>query len=87
MLNSTAHWQLMINVYSGFQPPSFFHHAAGLAAFPDERSITTLREIGVTHVFVHTDEIPASALALQAASRDLQHVETFGPITLYSLSR
>lgn len=87
MLNSTAHWQPMINGYSGFQPASFFRHAGELADFPDDRSMTTLREIGVTHVFVHTAELSAPALALLAASRDLQHVDTFGTIRLYSLNR
>ena len=87
MLNSTAHWQPMINGYSGFQPASFFQHAEGLAGFPDDRSLATLREIGVTHVFVHTDALSASSLALLAASRDLQPVDTFGTIRLYSLNR
>ncbi len=85
MLNSTAHWQRIVNGYSGFQPASYSRHAEALATFPDARSIAALREIGVTHVFVHTDEFSPAALALLATTRELLHLETFGTIALYQL--
>ena len=41
MLYSTSNWQPMINGYSGFIPPSFYHNASELAEFPClSRSIT-----------------------------------------------
>ena len=87
MLNSTAHWRPILNGYSGFQPASFHRNAETLGDFPDERSIAKLREIGVTHVFVHIDELSAAALDRLAATMDLEPVETFGSIQLFRLTR
>ena len=47
MLWSTFHWQPLVNGYSGFQPPSFYEHAAALQGFPDAASIEMLRALGV----------------------------------------
>jgi hypothetical protein len=61
MLNSTQHWKPMVNGYSGFVPSSYRQHYDQLASFPDERSIAALRHLGVTHMFVHTDQLAAGA--------------------------
>ena len=87
MLNSTVHWRPILNGYSGFQPASFYRNAEALAEFPDARSVATLRQVGVTHVFVHTDELSPAALGRLAETSDLEHVETFGTIRLYRLRR
>jgi hypothetical protein len=83
MLNSTANWQPLVNGYSGFQPGSFFRHAEALAGFPDDRSMTMLSELGVTHVFVHEDQMSGEELVLIKTRRELELVETFGSIALY----
>src|SRR5262249_31085354 len=62
MLNSTANWRPIVNGYSGFQPPSFYRHAAVLDGFPDEASLAMLHDLGVTHVFVHTTQMSKEAL-------------------------
>ena len=43
-----------------------------------------LRTLGVTHVFVHDDQLPADALAAVKARPELTPVETFGAISLYA---
>lgn len=87
MLNSTKHWQPIMNGYSGFQPPSFFRHAEILQAFPDDASIELLRTLAVTHVFVHLEQLPRETLAAINARQELEPVESFGPIALYRLRR
>ena len=87
MLNSTMHWRPILNGYSGFQPASFHRNAEALAEFPDHRSMAMLRQIGVTHVFVHADELSADALERLANTSALERVETFGTIRLYRLRR
>ena len=85
MLNSTAHWQPIVNGYSGFQPPSFYQHAAVLQNFPDDASMAMLRELGITHVFVHTTQMTPETLASIDARSELKVQETFGSIALYRL--
>jgi hypothetical protein len=87
MLHSTAHWQPIVNGYSGFQPPSFFRHAEILQAFPNDASIELLRTLAVTHVFVHREQLRRETLAAIDARKELAPVDTFGPIALYRLGR
>ena len=82
MLNSTAHWRPLVNGYSGFQPASFHRHVEELAGFPDRRSVETLKQLGVTHVFVHGGALdPARIVPFP----ELVLVETSGAIALYRL--
>ncbi len=83
MLNSTRHWQPLVNGYSGFQAPSFYPHAEALQGFPDDRSIAMMRTIGVTHVFVHTSQYELDALEALRARRELEKVDQFGDTELY----
>jgi hypothetical protein len=55
MLNSTRHWKPLVNGYSAFIPPSYFHFLDVLANFPSQQAVHALREAGVTHVVVHED--------------------------------
>src|SRR4029077_5509166 len=45
MLNSTLHWQPIVNGYSGFQPRSFAEHAEALRGFPDARALDLLKAL------------------------------------------
>jgi hypothetical protein len=56
MLNSTKHWHPLINGYSAFIPPTYFHFVDVLAPFPSQEALRALREAGVTHVVVHEDK-------------------------------
>ena len=85
MLNSTAHWRPIVNGYSGFQPASFYQHAQVLQGFPDNPSMALLHELGITHVFVHTTQLPPETLAQIKARSELEIQETFGSISLFSL--
>jgi hypothetical protein len=82
MLNSTAHWRPLVNGYSGFQPESFHRHVEALAGFPDVRSVLTLKQLGVTHVFVHDGALAADRLK---DFPEISLVETSGTIALYRL--
>ena len=57
MFYSTVHWHRLINGYSGFTPPHYGRLTAILSEIPrhPDVSLTTLREMGVTHVLVHED--------------------------------
>ncbi len=55
MLHSMAHWQKTIHGYSGIRAPFHDQLYADLRQFPDEKSITRLREVGVTYVVVHRE--------------------------------
>ena len=57
MLESTAHWRPLVNGYSGLVPDSYVSVAGRLLRFPDQDAIAALREVGVTHVFVHDREL------------------------------
>ena len=85
MLNSTAHWQPIVNGYSGFQPASFYQHAAVLQGFPDGPSMAMLHELGITHVFVHTTQMSPERLELIKTRQALELQETFGSIALYQV--
>jgi hypothetical protein len=60
MLHSTAHFQPIVHGYSGIQPPGYRELYEQLIAFPDERSLKMLRDLGVTYVVVHPDMWPPS---------------------------
>jgi hypothetical protein len=85
MLNSTRHWQPIVNGYSGFQAPSFYAHAEALQGFPDDRSIAMMRTIGVTHVFVHTSQYAPATLDVLKSRPDLERMDGFGETELYRL--
>ena len=77
----------MLNGYSGVIPDSYVEHARALAHFPDDAAITTLRSLGVTHVFVHdralrdwTDNETADAVKRSPA---LRLVASYGELSLY----
>ncbi len=55
MLHSMAHWQKTIQGYSGVQAPVHDRLYEELKYFPDERSLKSLAELGVTHVVVHAE--------------------------------
>jgi hypothetical protein len=56
MLHATAHWQKTIHGYSGIRRPRHDQLYIDLTAFPDESSLNSLRDAGVTFVVVHANE-------------------------------
>jgi hypothetical protein len=55
MWHSTAHWQGLVNGYSGFTPPGHDALFRKLVNFPDEASLDALETLGVRYVVVHLD--------------------------------
>jgi len=89
MLHATAHWQKTIHGYSSLRRPLHSRVYVELTAFPDERSLTNLRELGVTFVVVHTDKYPGGRWkeveSQLAGFPELQLVHADGPGRVYSL--
>jgi hypothetical protein len=85
MLHATAHWQKTIHGYSGIRRTFHDQLYLDLTAFPDAKSISGLRDAGVTHVVVHTDayqnadkwRMVEQAIAKTPALR-LEHIEGAG---------
>jgi hypothetical protein len=86
MLNSTEHWRPMLNGYSGFLPFSYQRNYEALEGFPDARSIAWLRALGVTHVFLHVDEMGPQAAVLADRAPGFRRIAAEGPIVLYRVS-
>ena len=85
MLHATAHWQKTIHGYSGIRRPFHEKLYLDLTAFPDAQSITSLREVGVTHVIIHTDAYGSmdkwrmiEAQIAKTPALRLEHVEGTG---------
>jgi hypothetical protein len=53
MLNSTTHWQPLLNGYSDYIPPDFRTLAVTLAPFPSKESFTAMRERRVRYLAIH----------------------------------
>ena len=88
----TGHWQPTVDGYSGFVPPHHRELGLAMAHFPDERSLTLLRGLGVERVIVHADLLdafqPGRAAALRAALAQMPgvfHERDFGPEWVYRL--
>jgi hypothetical protein len=85
MLNSTRHWQPMLNGYSGFVPGSYHEHFAAIDRFPAPETVIALRTLGVTHVFVHVDAYGAGILDDLARIPELTRIASEEQIVLYRL--
>lgn len=85
MLNSTDHWQPLVNGYSGFQPPSFYENAAVLQSFPGDEAFTRMRQLGVTHIVVNGGQMPPGTLETLATRSDLEQLDAFGAIVLFRI--
>ena len=61
VLNSTAHWRLLMNGYSGYTPASYRRLAWIFWYFPREHAIEAMRNAGVTHFTVHPARLGGKA--------------------------
>ena len=79
MLHSMAHWQPMVNGYSGIVPPRHERLFRILTAFPDAPSLRELERLGVRYAVVHrefyTDAEWARLLERAAAFPDRLRLE------------
>ena len=92
MLHATAHWQKTIHGYSGIRPALHAELYARLLHFPDDESLTSLDNLGVTFVVVHrdlyaVDEWPAVDARLRAFTDRLGLVHEDESGRVYRLTR
>jgi PA14 domain-containing protein len=92
MVHSTAHWQKTVHGYSGWRAILHMELYSQMQNFPDETSITSLSDLGVTYVVVHSDMYSAEEWPKVEARLDhftprlrLEHTEGAGRV--YSLVR
>jgi hypothetical protein len=83
MLGATLNFKPLLNGYSGFVPPSYVDHYLRLASFPSSESVVELRRLGVTHVFVHLDQIGPGALTALSTLPGLSRMQVDEPVALY----
>jgi hypothetical protein len=90
MLHSSAHWQKTVHGYSGWRTLFHLRLFSQMQFFPDEASITSLSNLGVTYIVVHTDYYPPGEWSqVEERIREyssrlrLEHVEGEGRV--YSL--
>ena len=91
MLSSTTHWRPLVNGYSGYRPEGFDRLAEVVGAFPAERAIRRLREIGVRYVVVHVDAFRDTSRARYILRntperRDVRLVAAVGDDRLYVIA-
>jgi hypothetical protein len=55
MLNSTAHWQPLVNGYSDHIPQDFRRNVVTLSSFPSRESFAILGKAGARYVVFHLD--------------------------------
>jgi hypothetical protein len=85
MLNSTEHWKPMLNGYSGFLPLSYRRHVELLGGFPQAESVAALRALGVTHAFVHLDQLGSLTVEDLDRVAGLSRLSVEGTIALYRI--
>jgi hypothetical protein len=85
---STAHWYATVNGDSREWPPEFLAVTSRLKQFPDPMAASTMREVGVRYVVVHSAQ-PAAAglLATAQASADFRQLARFDRDYLFQVNR
>lgn len=63
MLNATAHWQPVMNGYSGAIPDTYRRRAESFWFFPRDWAIDSIVREGATHVMVHLEKFTADERA------------------------
>jgi hypothetical protein len=69
---SAAHWDPLVNGYSGYRPADYSATLDFMQTFPDDESVSRLRELHVRYILVHGFFYKAADYAdllLQAAQR------------------
>jgi hypothetical protein len=88
MLHATAHWQKTVHGYSSLRRPLHDRLYLEMTGFPDATSLTSLRDVGVNYVIVHTEDYGERWPGIEEQIRKisalrLEHVEGSGRV--YSL--
>ena len=74
MLNSTMHWQPLVNGYSDYIPNDFRRSVVPLSSFPTRESFGILGRVGARYVVFHLDMYNA-----RARERLMERLGTYSP--------
>ena len=85
-LASTLNWKPLLNGYEGFTPASYVAHYEALRDFPSAASIAALQSLGVTHVFVHLDQLDSGAAAAIDRDGRLRRLGADGAVVAYRVA-
>jgi hypothetical protein len=90
MLNSTAHWQPLVNGYSDHIPADFRRSVLPLSSFPSRESFGILAKAGARYVIFHADMYNEALRRrllerLQTYSDYLRPVMREGPVWLFEI--
>ena len=89
MLYSMAHFQPLVQGYSGIQPPGYAELERTLMRFPDDETVGLLADLDVTYAAVHMDsygaeeraQVDAALARLESGGRlQLAHAEDEGRV-------
>jgi len=92
MLNSTAHWQPLVNGYSDHIPADFRTLAATLATFPSRESFQAMRERRVRYLAIHRSRYgrrawPEIERRLQPVEQNLRVLADDGDVAIFEIVR
>ncbi len=83
VLNATAHWQPLMNGYSGYIPDSYREAADRLWYFPEQRAFDALRDTGATHVMLHLEKFtPQESAEIERVLRTSNTLELLASDTM-----
>jgi len=90
MLNSTAHWQPLVNGYSDHIPADFRALAATLATFPSRESFQAMRERRVRYLAIHRSRYgrrtwPEIERRLQPLKQNLRLLADDGDVAIFEI--
>lgn len=92
MLNSTYHWQPLVNGYSDVVPPGFEDMAAPINGFPDPASFAMMKTLGVKYVVFHMTPRTYDAVSRQKVldrfppyAQNLRRLTTDRDVWLYEI--
>jgi hypothetical protein len=85
MFHATAHWQRTVHGYSSLRRPLHDQLYQELSSFPDQASLASLRELGVTYLVVHTSDYGDNWRTIEeqiakATALKLEHIEGEGRV-------
>ena len=84
---STAHWHPIVNGDSREWPPQFIDLEERMKTFPEPAAASTLRDIGVTYVVLHTaQESARNMLGPAEVSRDFRLLARFDRDYLFQVT-
>jgi hypothetical protein len=90
MVNSTRHWQPLLNGYSDYIPPDFRRLAVRLGSFPSRDSFEAMKERRTRYIVIHRDLYGAQRYAqvearLQEFRPDLRPLASDGQVEIFEI--